>query len=111
MADQLFLRRIYPNKPDHYSVINLDGESVGYIYRSDSAPPGAPAWLWGVAFSHYPSAPNQSGRLASLDEAKAAVRAAWPRYRAKLSNAQYAAGRAHNREVRERIHGRPLKPS
>jgi hypothetical protein len=74
MNDPLF--RLKPciiageTRPDDYSVVTLDGETIGRVYRIEGA--RTETWAW---FARFAGAP--SGRTISLDEAKKAFRSAW----------------------------------
>jgi hypothetical protein len=56
------------SRPDDFSVVTSDGETMGRMYRVEGA--RTEQWGW-----HFPGAP--SGRTLSLDEAKMAFGAAW----------------------------------
>ena len=58
------------SRPDDFSVVTLDGETVGRMYRVEVA--RTEQWAW---FGHFSGAP--SGRTVNLAEAKKAFRAAW----------------------------------
>jgi hypothetical protein len=76
MNDPLF--RLRPciiggeSRPDDYSVVTLDGETIGRIYKTGSA--RTEAWVWSITVNIPGVAAN--GRTLSLDDAKKAFRAA-----------------------------------
>jgi hypothetical protein len=77
MNDPLF--RLRPciiageSRPDDYSVVTLDGEVIGRIYKTGDA--RTEAWVWSITVNIPGAAAN--GRTLNLDDAKKAFRAAW----------------------------------